>query len=54
MAYLVMRVVFAKLCWKFDWEVMNGDTVDWDRDLRLYIVWQKPEVMTRLVLFEGN
>lgn len=51
MAYLVLRVMFAKLCWKFDWELLNRDEVSWDRDLRLYMVWQKPKVQVRLTPF---
>lgn len=54
MAYLVLRITFAKLCWKFDWELVNKDQVDWDRDLRLYIMWQKPLVQVRLTPFEGQ
>ncbi|KAI9927012.1 hypothetical protein MW887_003393 [Aspergillus wentii] len=53
MAYIVLRIIIAKLCWRFDWELVNKDQVDWDRDLRLYIIWQKPTVRARLTLFEG-
>lgn len=52
MAYLVLRIIIAKLCWKFDWELVNKDQVDWDRDLRLYMIWQKPTVQVRLTPFE--
>ncbi|KAK2022913.1 cytochrome P450 [Colletotrichum zoysiae] len=52
MAYLVLRIMFAKLCWRFQWELLNKDEMDWDRDLRLYIVWQKPKVHVRLTPFK--
>ncbi|KAK1701965.1 cytochrome P450 [Colletotrichum lupini] len=52
MAYLVLRIMFAKLCWKFQWELLNKNEMDWDRDLRLYIVWQKPKVHVRITPFE--
>lgn len=48
MAYIVLRIFFAKLCWSFDWELANRGQVNWDRDLRLYIIWQKPLVQIRL------
>ncbi|KAF4124350.1 Cytochrome P450 [Geosmithia morbida] len=54
MAYVVLRVMFAKLCWKFQWELVNRDEMDWDRDLRLYIVWKKPTVHVRLTPFENK
>ncbi|KAK4180645.1 cytochrome P450 [Triangularia setosa] len=53
MAYLALRIMIAKLCWKFDWELLNKDEMEWDRDLRLYIVWQKPKVHVRLTPFDG-
>ncbi|KAL8383419.1 hypothetical protein RB595_006937 [Gaeumannomyces hyphopodioides] len=52
MAYLVLRAFFARLCWRFDWELLNGHEVDWDRDLRLYITWKKPDVRVRLSVFK--
>lgn len=52
MAYLVLRIIVAKLCWRFDWEMVNRAQVDWDRDLRLYMIWQKPPVRVRLTPFE--
>lgn len=50
MAYQVLRITFAKLCWKFDWDMLNRNEVDWDRDLRLFMVWQKPKVQVRLTM----
>ncbi|KAI1116690.1 cytochrome P450 [Nemania sp. NC0429] len=50
MAYVVMRNMFGKLCWRLDWDLVNTD-VEWDRDLRLYMIWHKPPVVVRLVPF---
>lgn len=52
MAYLVLRIIVAKLCWRFDWEMVNRAQVDWDRDLRLFMIWRKPPVRVRLTPFE--
>lgn len=54
MAYVVLRIMVAKLCWKLDWELVNRNDVDWDRDLRVYMVWQKPSVRVRLASFAGQ
>ncbi|KAJ0166068.1 Isotrichodermin C-15 hydroxylase [Colletotrichum tanaceti] len=54
MAYVVLRIMFAKLVWSFKWDLLNKDEMDWDRDLRLYIVWQKPKVHVRVTPFENK
>jgi len=46
-AYMQLRLALAKIVWTFDMELTNGDTVDWDRDLRLYAIWSRPEVWVR-------
>ncbi|KAL0930690.1 cytochrome P450 [Colletotrichum truncatum] len=48
MAYVLLRAIFAKLCWKFDWDLVNKESVNWDRDLRLYMVWHKPHLHVRI------
>ncbi|QPG96708.1 hypothetical protein C2857_005056 [Epichloe festucae Fl1] len=53
-AYTVLRVMIARLCWRFDWRLANGDEVDWDRDLRVYMVWQKPPVRVRLTPYTAK
>ncbi|CAG8959711.1 hypothetical protein HYFRA_00001617 [Hymenoscyphus fraxineus] len=48
LAYMELRITLAKLVWHFDWELINKD-LDWERDCRLAIVWQKPELRVRMV-----
>lgn len=45
LAYLEMRLVIAKLVWNFDLE--NSTPGDW-RDQKIYMVWDKPPLMTKL------
>ena len=44
LAYLEMRMILAKLFWKYDLCWMNTDDVDWERDTKGYTLWQKPEL----------
>jgi hypothetical protein len=53
MAYVVLRNIFAKLLWNFDMELVNRNKVDWDRDLRVYMVWHKPDLYVRLTPHEA-
>ncbi|TQV95677.1 hypothetical protein V2A60_000863 [Cordyceps javanica] len=50
MAYIVLRVITAKLCWRFDCALANRDEVSWDRDLRVYMVWEKPPLKARIAV----
>jgi hypothetical protein len=47
-----MRLILAKLFWVYDMELMNK-TMDLDRDSKVWILWNKPDVMVRLVQREG-
>jgi hypothetical protein len=47
------RVLLAKLLWSFDLELRNGDEVDWERDCRLYSLWQKPPVYVKFKPVDG-
>lgn len=44
LAYLEMRMVLAKMFWKYDIEWFNGDEVDWERDTKGYTLWEKPNL----------
>lgn len=44
LAYLEMRMVLAKLFWKYDLCWFNSEDVDWERDTRGYTLWEKPEL----------
>ena len=39
LAYLEMRMVLAKLFWKYDLAWFNGEEVDWERDTKGYTLW---------------
>lgn len=50
--YRQARVLLAKMVWKLDWELVNADSINWERDLRLYAVWMRPPVMVRYKVAE--
>lgn len=43
LAYMEMRVILSRIVWEFDLELLSVD-VDWDRDIMLRLLWQKPEL----------
>ena len=48
LAYLEMRIILATICWEFDLEWgVGGERVEWERDVRLRFLWQKPELRVR-------
>jgi cytochrome P450 len=46
LAYLEMRIILSRLVWEFEWELV-GKGVEWERDLVLRLLWQKPELWVR-------
>ncbi|KAL8725680.1 MAG: hypothetical protein Q9181_006318 [Wetmoreana brouardii] len=42
LAYLEMRMVLARLFWRFDLSWFNAEEVDWERDSKGYTLWEKP------------
>ncbi|EPS29067.1 hypothetical protein PDE_04015 [Penicillium oxalicum 114-2] len=42
LAYMEMRITLAKLAWKFDWELVNADQLDWESELRFEGFWKLP------------
>jgi len=50
LAHLEMRMVLAKLFWKYDLQWTNTEEIDWERDTKGYTLWEKPEL--RCVLQE--
>lgn len=44
LAQLEMRLLLAKMVYKFDFEFLNADTLDWERDNKGYTIWGKPEM----------
>nr|CDP31274.1 Putative cytochrome P450 E-class, group I [Podospora anserina S mat+] len=50
MGYRQARILFAKMAWKLDWEVVNPHEFHWERDLRLYATWVRPHPRIRYKL----
>ncbi|KAL8705810.1 MAG: hypothetical protein Q9201_001097 [Fulgogasparrea decipioides] len=42
LANLEMRMVLARLFWRFDLSWFNAEEVDWERDSKGYTLWEKP------------
>ncbi|KAK1594657.1 cytochrome P450 [Colletotrichum navitas] len=40
------RVTLAKLVWTYDMELLNPET-DWDRDIKLFFIYDRPRVQVR-------
>ncbi|KAF7193715.1 Cytochrome P450 monooxygenase [Pseudocercospora fuligena] len=51
MAWMEMRIVLAKLYFTFDVELLDRD-LDWHRDSRMFLIWQRQELNARLHLRE--
>jgi hypothetical protein len=48
MAWMKMCILIAKMVFLFRYELVD-DKLDWERDSRAYIVWQKPELWARFI-----
>ena len=46
------RLLFAKMVWRTDWELLNGNEIDWEGDLRMYSIWKRPPVIVRFTRAE--
>ena len=44
-----MGLVLSKLLWLYDFEAVSKD-VDWLRDSRMAMLWQKPQFRVRVIL----
>ncbi|OTA64848.1 cytochrome P450 [Hypoxylon sp. EC38] len=53
-AWWQSRLFIAKVLWTFDLEMVRGQQVNIDRDLRGWGIYQKPEVYVRFVLGAHN
>lgn len=53
LAYLESRILLAKLVYTFDWELTNGDQIDWYRDIKLQGFLTLPDVFVRFTPREG-
>jgi len=48
MAWMELRILTTKMVFLFDFE-LDDDGLDWDRDSRTFVLWEKPKLMTRVV-----
>jgi cytochrome P450 len=46
LAYLELRVILAKMVWAYEWEMVDKH-VDWVRDNKMYVIWEKPQMKMR-------
>jgi hypothetical protein len=47
MAWMELRIIIAKMVFLFDFELVD-DKLDWVRDSPTYILFDKPELWTRI------
>ncbi|KAF2753078.1 benzoate 4-monooxygenase cytochrome P450 [Pseudovirgaria hyperparasitica] len=48
LAWVELRTTLVKLHWKYDFELLNEE-VDWQRDVRMRTLWNKPKLIVRAV-----
>ncbi len=53
LAYLEMRMIIAKMFWKYNVAWFNGNDVDWERDTKGYTLWEKPKLRCKFEEREG-
>ncbi|KAI0470522.1 cytochrome P450 [Xylariaceae sp. FL0804] len=46
-AFMQARMMWATIIWSYDFELLNGDALDWERDTKMYSMWVLPEVRVR-------
>ncbi|KAI8626690.1 cytochrome P450 [Xylariaceae sp. FL1651] len=46
-AFMQARLTVACIMWSFDFELTNGDEINWERDTKMYAMWEKPEMRIR-------
>jgi len=48
MAWMEMRILIAKMVFHFDYELVD-DNLDWERDSQCFVLWQKPDLLTKVI-----
>ncbi|KAJ5420683.1 cytochrome P450 [Penicillium sp. CMV-2018d] len=46
--YLQGRIILAKLLWSFDMELTNKDSIDWEKDIKMFAIWIRPDLVVRV------
>lgn len=47
MAWMELRILIANMVFFFDYELVD-DTLDWVRDSTTYVLFEKPELWTKI------
>ena len=46
MAWMELRILTAKMIFRFDFELVDAN-LDWNRDGKCFVLWQKPALWTK-------
>lgn len=46
-SWMQCRLIMAKMMWKFDMVLTNADKIDWERDVKLYALWERPDIVVK-------
>ncbi|KAI9154647.1 Cytochrome P461 monooxygenase [Paramyrothecium foliicola] len=49
-----LRLYLAKVVWALDIDLVPGQNLDFERDYRLYAMWEKPELWLKRLDYVGN
>ncbi|KAJ6020768.1 cytochrome P450 [Penicillium herquei] len=52
--YLQGRIILAKLLWSFDMELTNKDAIDWEKNIKMFAIWIRPDLFVRVRPANGN
>ncbi|RYP39196.1 hypothetical protein DL767_002304 [Monosporascus sp. MG133] len=48
-AWVLTKLSIAKVVWSFGLEMAPGQDFDWERDMKHYSMWQKPELFVKFI-----
>jgi cytochrome P450 len=46
--YMEAKIFLARFLWTFDIELINKKEIDWERDIRVFTIWVRPEMYVKL------
>jgi hypothetical protein len=47
-------IILAKLLWSFDMELTNEDVINWEKDIKMYAIWIRLDLLVRVRPANGN
>ncbi|RYP10844.1 hypothetical protein DL764_000396 [Monosporascus ibericus] len=53
-AWVQTKLFIAKVVWNFDLEMVPGQDYDWERDMKHYSMWQKPDLFVKFIPVQGE